>query len=351
MNMNGQHPFDMQQAIHLTQAGRLAEATALLQSLLRGEKPETAHPAPNEAPSGHGSHLIDMAPETVEVTDRRTLSQKGRAGAADADSLSVPLPRGEMSQPHMPAVLRSFLDRLKGGAEPLCGFTLPSAVRAPESMPEGAKFLTGSFSNQAGSRTYRLYVPSSYRGPGAPLVVMLHGCTQSPEDFAAGTGMNALAEEHGCLVVYPAQPSSANPSKCWNWFKASDQERGQGEPSLVAGITQEVMRDYEVDPQCVYVAGLSAGAAAAAIMGAAYPDLYAAVGVHSGLAPGAAKNMPSAFAAMRQGATPALSNPSAPRTAAGSGSSRRSCSMAIGIPPSTRAMGIRSLRRRGQPRR
>jgi poly(hydroxyalkanoate) depolymerase family esterase len=128
---------------------------------------------------------------------------------------------------------------------------------------------------------------------------MLHGCAQTADAFANGTRMNTLAEEQRCFVLYPEQTHEANRSRCWSWFKRGDQRRGQGEPAILAGMTRDIMHRYPIDRRRVYVAGLSAGGAMAAVLGTAYPEVYAAVGVHSGLACGSAHDLPSALAAMR----------------------------------------------------
>lgn len=186
----------------------------------------------------------------------------------------------------------------------------PVSKRRPAADAEPAlpgSFVTRSYTGAAGSRTYKLYTPSTYSATGDgtfPLVVMLHGCTQSPDDFAAGTRMNALAEQHGALVAYPAQSPNANGSRCWNWFRPEDQQRDRGEPAIIAGIVHEIAAQHRVDRERVYVAGLSAGAAMAVILGETYPDVFAAIGAHSGLPYGAAHDMPSAFGAMK-GAAPA----------------------------------------------
>ena len=188
---------------------------------------------------------------------------------------------------------------MRGGEAPAPA----TAAEHDESSP-GHRFLERSFTNHAGTRDYKLYIPASYSPDASdpvPAIVMLHGCTQSPDDFAAGTRMNALAEEHGFLVIYPAQAASANPSRCWNWFRREDQGRDVGEPAIIAGITREVANAYRVDPRRVFVAGMSAGASMALILGEAYPELFAAVGAHSGPPHWDAHDVPSAFAAMRGG--------------------------------------------------
>ena len=267
----------MREAARLTRAGQLVEATMLLQRMLRGE---SAPDAPSRTAAGEPP-CIDAKARTIE-------------------EMNSPQPaRATLAQP---AMFRELLDRPQPrsrlGRRGVSKRVPPSAA---DMVPAAARFIEGTYSNPAGSRAYRLFIPSHYVGQPLPLIVMLHGCTQSPEDFAAGTRMNFIAEARTCFVVYPAQPRQANQAKCWNWFRTADQQRGRGEPSLIAGITRQVMRDYSIDSRRVYVGGLSAGGAAAAIMGVTYPDLYAAVGIHSGLACGAAIDLPSAFVAMRQG--------------------------------------------------
>jgi poly(hydroxyalkanoate) depolymerase family esterase len=299
--MNTRRNSDLFEATRLTRSGRLCEATDLIQRTLGGRP--APQPAAQASPtSGAGEtvlegnfRVIDGSPfvpdRTVQDTDRDT------AGSREApETVSEPL----FPSSRLAAVLREKLARFRGPApvfEPI------HPQPAPEAIPEGARFIAGSYSNPAGTRSYKLYVPSGHEGQPLPLVVMLHGCTQSPDDFAAGTRMNELAEQEPCLVLYPAQSSTANCSKCWNWFNPADQRADQGEPSLIAGMTRDVAARYQADPRRIYVAGLSAGGAMATTMAMTHPDLYAAAGVHSGLPHAAAHDLPSAFAAMQQGAS------------------------------------------------
>jgi len=278
---------EMLEATRLTREGRLDQATALLQRVLRGRvgsdmPPDTASKARPGIDPARRLETLGQAPPTEPARARADVGSRHQA----------------LSAPRAPAGMQRLLGRIGSGRGPLVGRLKP-ATR--DIVPSGGQFLTGSYANHAGVLGYKLYIPSSYRGQTLPLVVMLHGCTQTADDFAAGTRMNAIAEERDCFVAYPEQTAAANPARCWNWFRRSDQQRGEGEPSLVAGVTRKVMRDYRVDSRRVYVAGLSAGAAAAAILGVNYPDLYAAIGMHSGLVCGAASDLPSAVAAMRQG--------------------------------------------------
>lgn len=208
-----------------------------------------------------------------------------------------------------PRSLGTVVDALRSGRMEL---NLPTS-RAPVpdvAIPDGAAFLDRTVTAPAGARRYRLYVPSTAGDGLQGLVVMLHGCSQNPEDFATGTGMNALAERHRVLVAYPAQTGGDNAMACWNWFRPGDQRRGSGEPAILAAMAEEIRAEYGLPRDRVFVAGLSAGGAMAAILGATYPDVFAGVGVHSGLPPGAASDMPSAFAAMRGQGTATSGTPS-----------------------------------------
>jgi poly(hydroxyalkanoate) depolymerase family esterase len=190
------------------------------------------------------------------------------------------------------------------------GPRLPAAPELSDSHSE--QFIAGHFGVGTAARDYKLYVPPAASAAGVgpfPLVVMLHGCTQSPDDFAAGTRMNEAAREQGMFVLYPAQSKRANPQGCWNWFKHGHQTRGRGEPALLAAMVRHIASQYAVDPARVYVAGLSAGGAMAAILGQTYPEIFAAIGVHSGLPAGTAHDLPSALEAMKGGRSPDKGTP------------------------------------------
>ncbi len=176
-------------------------------------------------------------------------------------------------------------------------------TRAPRSR--GARkasdedFKPHHFTCDAGELDYKLYIPPGLDTAGAPLLLMLHGCTQNPDDFARGTRMNELAREFGYVVAYPAQSSQRNPNRCWNWFQPGDQQRGRGEPEILTALTKDLIKRYSLDQSRAYVAGLSAGGAMATVLASTYPEIYAGIGVHSGLPVGRARDVASAFAAMR----------------------------------------------------
>ena len=255
---------------------------------------------------------LTASPAAIKVSEtvRRALAAAGIAQVAQ----SAPAPS--------PSILSRFVSPVADGLTwaPLrrTHAVVDTGNLVGDVEEDIGEFTSHSFSNGRASRAYKLYVPSSYDGQPMPLIVMLHGCKQGPDDFARGTGMNELAESHGFLVAYPAQTPRANGANCWNWFETAEQSRGGEEASLIAGIVREIRETHRIDERRVFVAGLSAGAAMAVILGATYPDVFAAVGVHSGLPIGSARDLPSAFAAMRGSSAGPLNAPSPRRNPASS---------------------------------
>jgi len=247
----------LRSATRLTGSGRLSEATAAIQRALGRGLPMARSAPPAPAAASPAADVIDGC--VVELPER-----------SDPSPATEPVHR--------------------------------TPPRSAPPAPGRGRVVDGAHTQAGLTRRYRLYLPPGATGQARPLVVMLHGCTQNPDDFATGTGMNALADAHGFCVLYPEQPQDANPSKCWNWFKHNHQSRERGETALIGGMTQAVRREHGLDAGRVYIAGLSAGGAMAGLVAAAHPEIYAAVGVHSGLAPGVARSLPDALAAMRGGA-------------------------------------------------
>jgi poly(hydroxyalkanoate) depolymerase family esterase len=256
----------MNEATRLTRSGDLQAATAAIQAAL-GARPD------GKTDKSDNTEAIDA----IDVPSREI-----------HQAPALPGPATSVAQPAAAATATTAPSPAAAGI----------ATAAPASGAP-SRFIAGSFSTPSDKRDYKLFVPAGAGDRPLPLVVMLHGCTQTPDDFAAGTAMNEAAQAAGVYVLYPAQSQQANPQRCWNWFKHSHQQRGRGEPALLAAMTRDIMARHAIDEDCVFVAGLSAGGAMAAILADTYPELYAAAGVHSGLAAGAASDLPSALSAMK----------------------------------------------------
>jgi poly(hydroxyalkanoate) depolymerase family esterase len=252
---------DMKKAMSLLRTGNVVEATSLIQARL-GETSKKSEITPGD------KSTLKTFPQIPQLG-----TKAGRPRRPLRENISL-LHNGRMQR-------------------------LPLTALHQEPLPPGASFEWGRFSCAAGTRAYKLYVPGAEYELPRPLIVMLHGCTQNPDDFAAGTGMNTLAEERNFLVVYPEQAQANNQLGCWNWFEPQHQTRTGGEPEILAGIVTEISRNHRVDPARIFAIGLSAGGAMAAVLGATYPECFAGIGVHSGLPYLSASDMASAFSAMK----------------------------------------------------
>lgn len=283
--MNMKFGQAMRRATALTRAGDIGGATRLIRAALTGGPDRSTDPMRLPKALAGPAPTLRAANSTAHIVDAEIISD-----APGRDRKAKPGPRQSLG-----AAVAALH---KGRRAVEAGRHLPRPRTQPDPLPINARFEHRRYSCAQGSRDYWLYIPASALEQPSGLIIMLHGCKQTPEDFACGTGMNTHAETHGFIVAYPSQTSASNMSSCWNWFQPGDQKRGSGEPAILAGITLVLMEKFQIPRDITFVAGLSAGGAMAVIMGKCYPDLFDATGVHSGLAYGSAKDVVSAFSAM-----------------------------------------------------
>ena len=248
------------ETMHLLKSANVKGATAVIQRALRGE------------PASAGAADVRTEPSRTALT---RLDNQVQAPYLDAEFVEV---------------LERTQSETISRAEPSSGF------------------VSRTYAASTGRLAYKLYVPANHTSRQMSLVLMLHGCTQNPDDFALGTQMNGLADEFGLIVAYPHQPRSGNAQGCWNWFDPRHQQRGSGEPAALAGLAQELAAEFNIPTGNVFAAGLSAGGAMAEVLAVTYPEVFSAVGVHSGLPYGSATDVMSAFSAMKGAVTPARQN-------------------------------------------
>ncbi|WP_181704912.1 extracellular catalytic domain type 1 short-chain-length polyhydroxyalkanoate depolymerase [Chthonobacter rhizosphaerae] len=292
--MNKTFAAALRRATDLTRGGSLGDATRAIQDALRGLDPSTA---PSDTEKARPERTLSARP-TLDLTAETVGARRPAPGPTSPADAGPVRPDPVAGSDRRTRPLAEAIRDLAAGRRTFAG--LPQGLQAtpPPPVPDGARYLARTYAGPHGGRPYRVYVPASASAGAKGLVMMLHGCKQNPDDFATGTAMNSKADADGLIVVYPAQPTGANPSACWNWFDAANQTRGSGEPAILAGLARAVADEFAVPPDAVFVAGLSAGGAMAAILAETYPDVFSAAGIHSGLPVGAAGDMASAFAAM-----------------------------------------------------
>ncbi len=281
----------MQQALRLTQAGDLQAATRAIQQALGGIA------RPGSPPSPPGSQAYSDAPGDCVANNAGDYIDGEFFVVDDANAPDNTGAKRDSTKPWSRIWPRAT-------ANPLRSHMGLAPTWIDGSATGKGDFQQHHFVCDDGQLHYKLYIPPGLDTVGAPLLLMLHGCTQTPDDFARGTRMNELAVEHGYVVAWPAQSIERNPNRCWNWFRTDNQQRGRGEPAILSALTRHLVATYQLDAKRVFVAGLSAGGAMAAVLANTHPDIFAAIGVHSGLPIGLASDIPSAFAAMGKGGEP-----------------------------------------------